>query len=110
MREPFLGSPHFPDIARRSDAMSSFAIRPPVHLRDGHAIDSLTEAAALVRDHATAHCSLVASDLCRRLETIETLDEAQRLALEFRAWAAREGLLLSRPRKAAIAARPLRHQ
>jgi hypothetical protein len=77
-------------------------------MRDGHSIGSSMEAAAVVRNHAMAHCSLVASDLCRRLEAIETSDEAQRLALEFRAWAAREGLLLSRPK--AIAVRPLRHR
>jgi hypothetical protein len=90
--------------------MSAFAIRPPVQLRDGHSIASSSEAAAVVRGYAMLHCSLIASDLCRRLEAIESSDEAQRLALEFRAWAAREGLLLSRPRKGAIAARPLRHR
>jgi hypothetical protein len=77
--------------------MSAFAIRPPVQMRDGHWIGSSSEAATVVRSHAMAHCSLVASDLCRRLEAIDTTEEAQRLALEFRAWAAREGLLLSRP-------------
>jgi hypothetical protein len=77
-----------------------------VQLSDGHSIASSSEAAEVVRGHAMAHCSLIASDLCRRLEAIESLEEAQRLALEFRAWAAREGLLLSRPRNAPIAARP----
>jgi 23S rRNA U2552 (ribose-2'-O)-methylase RlmE/FtsJ len=77
-------------------------------MRDGHSIGSSLEAAAVVRSHAMAHCSLVASDLYRRLETIESADEAQRLALEFRAWAAREGLLLDRPK--AIAVRPLPHR
>jgi hypothetical protein len=88
--------------------MSTFAIRPPVHLRDGHAIASSTEAARLVRDHAMTHCSLTASVLARRLERIETADEAQKLALEFRAWADREGLLLTRPLKRATVA-PLSH-
>lgn len=88
--------------------MSAFAIRPPVHMRDGHSIASSSEAAAIVRNHAMTHCSLVASDLYRRLDAIENVGEAQRLALEFRAWAAREGLLLGRP--AAIAVRPLRHR
>jgi hypothetical protein len=69
-----------------------------VHLRDGHAVGSSSEAAAIVRKHAIAHCSLAASVLVRRLERIETPDEAQGLALEFRAWAAREGLLLTHPR------------
>jgi hypothetical protein len=80
--------------------MGAFAIRPPVHLRDGHSIMSLPEAAAIVRQHAVAHGSLVASALFRRLERIETSDEARSLALEFRAWAAREGLLLTHPRTA----------
>jgi len=87
--------------------MSAFAIRPPVQLQDGHSIVSSSEAAALVRNHAMAHCSLSASVLLRRLEAIETADEAQRLALDFRAWAAREGLLLNRPPKKAIGGRPL---
>jgi hypothetical protein len=80
--------------------MHAFAICPPVHLRDGHAITSSSEAADLVRQHAMAHCSLNASVLVRRLEGIESPDEAQALALEFRAWAAREGLLLMRPLRA----------
>ena len=88
--------------------MAAFVIRPPVHMRDGHSIKSSLEAAALVREHAMVHCSLVASDLYRRLEAIDSEDEAECLALEFRAWAAREGLLLNRPK--AIAAQPLRHR
>lgn len=88
--------------------MCAFAIRPPVQLRDGHSIASSSEAAALVRGHAIAHCSLAASVLLRRLEAIETSAEAQSLALEFRAWAAREGLLLKLPRT--IAARPSRRR
>jgi hypothetical protein len=90
--------------------MPAFSIRPAVHMKHGHAIASSSEAAAVVRDHATAHCSLAASDLCRRLEALESADEAQRLALEFRAWAAREGLLLDLPPKPATDVRPLRHQ
>jgi hypothetical protein len=43
------------------------------------------------------HCSLAASVLVRRLEDAQSPDEAQQLALEFRAWAAREGLLLTPP-------------
>lgn len=88
--------------------MSAFAIRPPVYMRDGHPIGSSLEAAAVVRDHAVTHCSLSASDLYRRLEAIESAEEAQRLALEFRAWAAREGLLLDRPK--AIAVQPSPHR
>jgi hypothetical protein len=88
--------------------MSVFAIRPPVHLRDGHAVGSSSEAAAVVREHAMAHCSLAASVLVRRLERIETPDEAQGLALEFRAWAAREGLLLRT--QFATASPPSRHR
>jgi hypothetical protein len=90
--------------------MSAFAIRPPVQLNDGYAVESSSDAAAVVRGYASTHCSLAASVLLRRLEAIESADEAQRLALEFRAWAAREGLLLSRPPKTAMAARPLRHR
>lgn len=90
--------------------MSAFAILPPVHLRDGYSVASSSEAAAIVRGYATSHCSLAASVLLRRLEAIETSDEAQRLGLEFRAWAAREGLLLSRPQSRAIAAGPSRHR
>lgn len=82
--------------------MAAFAIRPAVHMRDGHSIESSLEAAALVRHHAIAHCSLVASDLYRRLEAIDSEDDAERLALEFRAWAAREGLLLNRPKAIAV--------
>jgi hypothetical protein len=85
--------------------MSAFAIRPAVQLRDGHSVASSAEAVAVVRGYALAHCSLTASVLLRRLEAIESADEAQRLALEFRAWAAREGLLLNRPPKPALAAR-----
>lgn len=88
--------------------MAAFVIRPPVHMRDGHSITSSLEAAALVRNHAMVHCSLVASDLYRRLEAIDSEDEAKRLALEFRAWAAREGLLLNRAK--AIAVRPSPHR
>jgi hypothetical protein len=80
--------------------MSAFAIRPTVHLSDGHSVASSSEAAAVVRGYALTHCSLTASVLLRRLEAIESAAEAQKLALEFRAWAAREGLLLSRPPKA----------
>jgi hypothetical protein len=47
-----------------------------------------------------AHCSLTAAALCRRLEQIENSDDAQSLALEFRAWAGREGLLLTHPIRA----------
>ncbi|MGD9923771.1 MAG: hypothetical protein AB7V13_20365 [Pseudorhodoplanes sp.] len=79
--------------------MNASAIRPPVHLRDGHAVESLADAATVVRRHATAHCSLAAAALFRRLERMETADEAQFLALEFRAWAAREGLLLTHPKR-----------
>jgi hypothetical protein len=80
--------------------MPAFAILPPVQLRDGHAIASVPEAAAVVHRHAMEHCSLAAAALFRRLEQIETSDEAQSLALEFRAWARREGLLLTHPRRA----------
>jgi hypothetical protein len=80
--------------------MPAFAIRPPVQLRDGYAVTSVPEAAAIVRQHAVEHCSLTASALFRRIELIETSDEARSLALEFRAWAAREGLLLTHPRRA----------
>lgn len=80
--------------------MSIRAIRPPVQLRDGHSVASLPEAAALVRKHAMAHCSLSAATLCRRLEQIENSDDPQALGLEFRAWAAREGLLLTHPIRA----------
>jgi hypothetical protein len=80
--------------------MAVLAIRPPVRLRDGHSVASLPEAAALVRRHAMAHCSLTAAALCRRLEQIENSDDAQSLALEFRAWAGREGLLLTHPIRA----------
>jgi hypothetical protein len=90
--------------------MPAFSIRPSVQMKNGRAVVSSSEAAALVRDHAMAHCSLSASDLYRRLEAIETADDAQRLALEFRAWAAREGLLLDIPNKAATGVRPLRRQ
>ncbi len=84
--------------------MAIFAISPPVHLNDGHAIATSSEAAAIVRRHAMAHCSLSAATLLRRLEHIEHQQpedaaEAQRLALEFRAWAAREGLLLKSPQR-----------
>lgn len=79
--------------------MPAFAIHPPVQLRDGQAISSVPEAAAVVRQHAMKHCSLAASALFRRLELIETSDEARSLALEFRAWAAREGILLTHPRR-----------
>ena len=82
--------------------MSAFAIRPPVYLRDGDPVASSVDAAALVRRHATASCNLTASVLCRRLEDIKTEEEAEQLALEFRAWAAREGLLLTRPRRSAL--------
>ena len=85
-------------IASVEQEMPAFAIRPAVHLRDGHAIASLPEAAAILRQFAVAHCSLAASMLFRRIERIESSDEARTLALEFRAWAAREGLLLTRPR------------
>lgn len=84
--------------------MSAFAIRPAVQLRDGHLVTSSSEAADIVRRHATDHCSLAASILFRRLEEVESSDEAQRLGLDFRAWAAREGLLLTRPPRAPIAA------
>ncbi len=77
--------------------MVAFAFRPPVHLRDGHAIGSLSEAARVVRAHAMSHCSLTAAALLRRMESSRSEDEAQTLALEFRSWAAREGLLLTRP-------------
>lgn len=87
--------------------MSAFAIRPAVRLRDGHAVESSLEAAEIVRRHAMNHCSLAASVLVRRLEEARSPDEAQQLALEFRAWAAREGLLLTRP---PIAAQPALHQ
>lgn len=90
--------------------MSAFAISPAVQLRDGHSVTSSSEAAAIVRRHATAHCSLIASALFRRLEQVESSEEAHRLALEFRAWAAREGLLLTRPMTTPIAARPSLHR
>lgn len=90
--------------------MSAFALRPPVHLRDGHAVASSSDAADILRGYATSHCSLTASVLLRRLEAIETSDEAQRLGLEFRAWAAREGLLLTQPPSRSIAAAPARHR
>lgn len=86
--------------------MSAFAIRPPVQLRDGHAVGSSSEAAEIVRRHAVDHCSLAASILLRSLEDVASSEEAQRLALEFRAWAAREGLLLTRPIKLSTGARP----
>lgn len=86
--------------------MSAFTIRPAVHMQNGHPVTSSSEAADIVRQHATAHCSLIASMLFRRLEQVELSDEAQRLALEFRAWAAREGLLLTHPIQAPIAAQP----
>jgi hypothetical protein len=90
--------------------MSAFAICPAVRLSDGHSITSSAEAADIVRRHATDHCSLIASILCRRLEQVESSDEAQCLALDFRAWAAREGLLLSPPPRTPIAARPSLHR
>jgi hypothetical protein len=90
--------------------MSAFAIRPAVQLSDGHSVASSSEAAAIVRRHATDHCSLAASILLRVLEQVDSSEEAQRLALEFRAWAAREGLLLTRPIKMSTGARPLQHQ
>ncbi len=77
--------------------MSAFVIRPPVHLHDGRAIDTSSDAAAIVRQHAMTHCSLATSVLAWQMETIETADEAQALALQFRAWASREGLLMTRP-------------
>lgn len=86
--------------------MNAFAICPAVPLRDGHSVSSLPEAAHIVRQHATAHCSLVSSALLRRLEQVDSSEDAQRAALEFRAWAAREGLLLTRPPRKPIAARP----
>ncbi len=90
--------------------MSAFAIRPAVPLRDGHSVTSSSEAAAVVRRHAMHHCSLAASILLRSLEDVDSSEQAQRLALEFRAWAAREGLLLTRPIKVATAARPSQHR
>lgn len=78
--------------------MSAFSIHPPVHLTEGRPVASSSEAAAVVRRHAIAHCSLAASVLFRRLERIDSPDEAQRVALDFRAWAAREGLLLTHPK------------
>lgn len=87
--------------------MNAFAIRPAVPLHDGHSISSLAEAAQIVRQHATAHCSLVSSALLRRIEQVDSSEDAQRAALEFRAWAAREGLLLTCPPRTPIAVRPL---
>lgn len=90
--------------------MPEFAIRPAVQLRDGHSVTSSSEAADVVRRHAMDHCSLAASILVRRLEEVGSPDDAQRLALDFRAWAAREGLLLTRPPRTPIDARPSLHQ
>jgi hypothetical protein len=90
--------------------MSAFAISPAVQLRDGHAVASSSEAADIVRRHAMDHCSLAASILLRRLEDVDSSEEAQRLALEFRAWAAREGLLLTRPIKTPVAAQSSQHR
>jgi hypothetical protein len=88
--------------------MTAFAIRPAVLLRDGYSVTSSSEAADIVRQHATAHCSLIAAALLRRLERLDSSEDAQGRALEFRAWAAREGLLLQRPIDGpAIGARPL---
>jgi hypothetical protein len=85
---------------------AAFAISPAVTMCDGHSVASSSEAADIVRQHAIAHCSLIASMLFRRLEQVESSDDAERLALEFRAWAAREGLLLTRPIHAPTAAQP----
>ena len=77
--------------------VADFAIHPPVHFSDGHQIDSTTQAASIVREYATRHCSLAAAALLHRIEQIETGDEAASIALELRSWAAREGLLLRVP-------------
>ena len=48
--------------------MSAFAMRPPVHLRDGHSVASFSEAAAIVRGYALAHPGApFFSELCLRV-------------------------------------------
>ena len=84
----------------RRHIVPDFAIRPPVHLRNGQQIGSTSDAASIVKRHAMSHCSLVAATLLHRIEGIETGDEAASISLEFRSWAAREGLLLTKPRAA----------
>lgn len=77
--------------------LATFAIRPPVYLRDGRPISRLSDAETIVRHHALSHCSLRAAALLRQIESTHSAEEAQAIGLEFRAWAAHEGLLLKRP-------------
>lgn len=79
-------------------ATTALAIRPPVYLRDGRPVSSLADAESIVRRHAVSHCSLTAAALLRQIESVRSAEEVQAISLEFRAWAAHEGLLLKRPR------------
>ena len=89
----------FSPVPPLTGAMSGFSIDPPVHLRDHpqQAIRSLNAAAVVVRQYAREHFDSATENVLHRLEGAATLAQARSAANAFRAWAAREGVLLVPP-------------
>jgi hypothetical protein len=70
--------------------MTDFAINPPIHIlgRDGIFVRSTEQAAAFVRKHMLGHLNSHAAEVLRRLEGVNSPQEAQNAGKEFRDWIA----------------------